>query len=66
MAGRGAGLVEAIELAEHPFFVGLQSHPEFGSRLMRASPPFRGFIEAAVTYQRERLKAREQGAAARA
>ena len=51
MQGRGAGLVEAIELAEHPFFVGLQSHPEFGTRLMRAAPPFRGFIEAAVTYQ---------------
>ena len=50
MQGRGAGLVEAVELAEHPFFVGLQSHPEFGTRLMRASPPFRGFIEAAVRY----------------
>ena len=66
MAGRGAGLVEAVELAEHPFFVGLQSHPEFGSRLMRASPPFRGFIEAAIAYQRERLEMREQDAAARA
>ena len=54
MQGRGAGLVEAVELAEHPFFVGLQSHPEFGTRLMRASPPFRGFIEAAVTYQEAR------------
>lgn len=54
MQGRGAGLVEAIELADHPFFVGLQSHPEFGTRLMRASPPFRGFIEAAVAYQKSR------------
>ena len=56
MQGRGAGLVEAIELPEHPFFVGLQSHPEFGSRLMRASPPFRGFIEAAVAYQSARRR----------
>jgi len=48
MAGRGAGLVEAIELEGHPFFVGLQSHPEFTSRLMRPSPPFRGFIAAAA------------------
>ena len=48
MKGRGAGLVEAVELADHPFFLGLQSHPEFNTRLMRASPPFRGFIEAAV------------------
>jgi len=48
MAGRGAGLVEAVELAGHPYFVGLQSHPEFTSRLMRPSPPFRGFIAAAA------------------
>ena len=48
MAGRGAGLVEAIELADHPFFIGVQSHPELASRLMRPSPPFIGFIRAAV------------------
>ena len=47
MKGRGEGLVEAIELPDHPFFVGLQSHPEFKSRLMNPSPPFRGFIKAA-------------------
>ncbi len=50
MAGRGEGLVEAIELEDHPFFVGVQSHPEFKSRLMRPSPPFTGFIEAAVRH----------------
>ncbi len=59
MAGRGAGLVEAVELPEHPFFVGVQSHPEFKSRLMRPSPPFTGFIRAAA----ERA-ARLQGAEA--
>jgi CTP synthase len=48
MAGRGEGLVEAVELGGHPFFLGLQSHPEFTSRLMRPSPPFTGFIRAAV------------------
>jgi CTP synthase len=52
MAGRGAGLVEAVEVPEHPFFVGLQSHPEFTSRLMRPSPPFTGFIRAAVERRR--------------
>jgi len=50
MAGRGEGLVEAIELTGHPFFLGVQSHPEFKSRLMRPSPPFTGFIEAAVRH----------------
>ncbi|MCY4355031.1 MAG: CTP synthase [Truepera sp.] len=47
MEGRGEGLVEAIELPNHPFFIGVQSHPEFQSRLMRSGPPFRGFIRAA-------------------
>ena len=55
MEGRGAGLVEAVELDGHPFFLGLQSHPEFNTRLMRASPPFRGFIAAAVRYREARL-----------
>lgn len=48
MQGRGAGLVESIELPEHPFFMGLQAHPEFKSRPMRPSPPFVGFIAAAL------------------
>lgn len=52
MAGRGVGLVEAIELSQHPYFVGVQSHPEFGSRLARPSAPFRGFIAAATDQQK--------------
>jgi CTP synthase len=48
MAGRGQGLVEAVEIDGHPFFLGVQSHPEFRSRLMRPSPPFRGFIHSAA------------------
>jgi CTP synthase len=60
MKGRGAGLVEAVELPHHRFFVGLQSHPEFSSRLLRPSPPFRGFIQEAVRYQA--LRRREQEA----
>ena len=54
MKGRGEGLVEASELPEHRFFLGLQSHPELSTRLMRASPPFKGFIRAAVAYAQER------------
>ena len=41
-------LVEMAELANHPFFIGSQFHPEFKSRPNRAHPLFRGFIEAAV------------------
>ncbi|WP_019010627.1 CTP synthase [Deinococcus aquatilis] len=56
VAGRGAGLVESIEIPGHPFFVALQAHPEFKSRPMRPSPPFAGFVAAA-------LAAREGGQA---
>ena len=40
-------LVEIIELAEHPWFVGCQFHPEFRSRPNRPQPLFRGFVGAA-------------------
>ena len=40
-------LVEAVELKGHPFFVGVQFHPEFKSRPNRPHPLFRGFVAAA-------------------
>lgn len=40
-------LVETIELADHPFYVGVQFHPEFKSRPNRAHPLFRAFVAAA-------------------
>ena len=47
-------IVEMLELADHPFFVGTQGHPELKSRPNRAHPLFRGLIHAAVEYsQRE-------------
>lgn len=39
-------LVEAVELPEHPFFVGVQYHPEFKSRPNRPHPLFNGFLKA--------------------
>ncbi|REJ68909.1 MAG: CTP synthase [Planctomycetota bacterium] len=41
-------LVEIVELAEHPWFVAVQFHPEFKSKPTLAQPLFAGFIEAAV------------------
>lgn len=41
-------LVEIIELSNHPWFVGVQFHPEFRSRPNRAHPLFREFIKAAL------------------
>ena len=43
-------LVEAVEIPAHPFFVGVQFHPEFKSRPNSAHPLFREFIRAAVQY----------------
>ena len=43
-------LVEIIELRDHPFFVGVQFHPEFQSRLTRAHPVFAGFVAAALQH----------------
>eukprot|EP00127_Corallochytrium_limacisporum_P006207 Clim_evm24s221 gene=Clim_evmTU24s221 len=39
--------MEIMELEEHPYFVGVQYHPEFLTRPLRPSPPFLGLILAA-------------------
>ena len=41
-------LVETVELADHPFFIGVQYHPEFKSRPNRPHPLFLGFVRAAL------------------
>lgn len=41
-------LVEVVELADHPWFVGCQFHPEFQSRPMKPHPLFRAFVRAAM------------------
>ena len=40
-------LVEIIELPEHPWFVGVQYHPEYKSTVAQPHPLFVGFVEAA-------------------
>ena len=40
-------LAEAVEVAGHPFFIGVQYHPEFKSRPDRPHPLFLGFLRAA-------------------
>jgi CTP synthase len=47
-------LVEMIELEKHPWFVGVQFHPEFKSKPVAPHPLFRGFIKAALDYSRPR------------
>lgn len=41
-------LVEIVELKDHPWFVGVQFHPEFLSRPLKPHPLFAGFIKAAI------------------
>ena len=45
-------LVEMIEISNHPWFVGVQFHPELKSRVVKAHPLFREFISAAVNYSK--------------
>ena len=47
-------IVETVELAEHPFFVAGQFHPEFKSRPNRPHPLFAGFVKAALERRRKR------------
>lgn len=44
-------LVETIELSDHPFYVGVQFHPEFKSRPNRPQPIFAAFIKAALAHR---------------
>jgi CTP synthase len=44
-------LVEIIELMDHPWFVGVQFHPEYKSNVKRPHPLFVGFVRAAIDYK---------------
>ncbi len=46
------GLVEMVELPDHPWFVGCQFHPEFTSTPRDGHPLFSGFVRAAVDHHR--------------
>jgi CTP synthase len=45
-------LVEIVEIADHPFFIGVQFHPEFKSRPLKPQVIFRGFVAAALARDR--------------
>ena len=48
------GVVETIEIGDHPWFVAGQFHPELKSRVNKAHPLFREFIKAATMYNKHR------------
>ena len=54
VSGESDGLIEAVEIKDHPFFLGVQFHPEFTSRLTKPNPVILGFIKAGIEYKNAR------------
>ncbi|MCR8679668.1 MULTISPECIES: CTP synthase [Campylobacter] len=54
VSGESDGLIEAVEIKNHPFFLGVQFHPEFTSRLTKPNPVILGFIKAGIEYKNAR------------
>jgi CTP synthase len=48
------GLVEIVELKNHPWFLGCQFHPEFKSKPINSHPLFKAFIGASYEYRKKR------------
>ena len=55
-------LIEIVELADHPFMLGSQFHPEFRSRPNRPHPLFKAFIAAAIARYEDTLVSSQQSA----
>jgi CTP synthase len=53
-----SGLVEIVELKDHPFFIGVQYHPELKSTVESPHPLFVGFVKAAKEYAERKTGAR--------
>jgi CTP synthase len=51
ITGESNGLIEAVEVVDHPWFLGVQFHPEFTSRLQNANPAIFSFVKASVTHK---------------
>ncbi|HYA39300.1 MAG TPA: CTP synthase, partial [Candidatus Methylomirabilis sp.] len=56
-------LVEIVELKDHPWFVGVQFHPEFTSNPRDGHPLFTGYIQAARAHHAQALPRTSQAAA---
>jgi CTP synthase len=48
-----SGLVEIVELKDHPWFIGVQYHPELKSTVMSPHPLFVKFVEAAINHKKD-------------
>ncbi len=48
ITGESDGLIEAVEIKDHPWFLGVQFHPEFTSRLQNPNPAILAFVKASM------------------
>ena len=48
ISGESNGLIEVVEIPEHPWFLGVQFHPEFTSKLQDPNPAIFGFVQASL------------------
>ncbi len=48
------GLVEIVEIKNHPWFVGVQYHPEYKSTVLKPHPLFVAFVKAALEYNQQK------------
>ena len=51
------GLVEIVELPSHPWFIGVQYHPEYKSTVANPHPLFVGLVKAALKHKKEQTNA---------
>jgi len=51
ITGESHGLIEAVEVVDHPWFLGVQFHPEFTSRLQNVNPSILAFVNAALKHK---------------
>jgi len=51
ITGESNGLIEAVEITDHPWFLGVQFHPEFTSRLQNPNPAILTFVKTALNYE---------------
>ncbi len=53
----GTGLAEIVEIPAHPWFIGVQYHPEYKSTVANPHPLFVGFVKAVLKHSRQRTNA---------
>ncbi len=51
VTGESNGLIETVEIKDHPWFLGVQFHPEFTSRLQTPNPSILAFVQASMTIE---------------